>query len=98
MTGPAISLTPEASAHLASESEGRLLRIAFTTGCGGSGYRLSFTSEPIDDDVVVTAGEIRIAMDSMSASRLEGARIQYSEDEDGYTLEHPDAVAAVWCG
>ena len=74
------------------------MRIAFTTGCGGSGYRLSFASEPVDEDVMVSAGEIQIAMDSMSASRLEGAVIQYSEEEAGYTLEHPDAVAAVWCG
>jgi hypothetical protein len=34
----------------------------------------------------------------MAASRLEGAVIDYDEDEDGYLLDHPDAVTAVWCG
>jgi Fe-S cluster assembly iron-binding protein IscA len=75
-----------------------LLRIAFTTGCGGSGYRLSFAGEPIDGDRVIEVQGLRIALDDMAASRLDGAVIQYDEDEDGYLLEHPDAVSAVWCG
>ena len=29
---------------------------------------------------------------------LDGAIIQYDADEDGYLLDHPDAVSAVWCG
>ncbi len=41
---------------------------------------------------------IRVALDSMAASRLDGAVIEYDADEDGYSLEHPDAVSAVWCG
>ena len=92
-----ISLSPEAAAHLAGESEGRTLRIAFTTGCGGSGYRLSF-SEPNDGDVIESLDGLRVALDDMSASRLDGAVIRYDEEEDGYLLDHPDAVTAVWCG
>jgi Fe-S cluster assembly iron-binding protein IscA len=41
---------------------------------------------------------IRIALDDMSASRLDGAVIEYDASEDGYLLDHPDAVSAVWCG
>ncbi len=88
-----ISLSPKAAQQL----EGRLLRIAFTTGCGGSGYRLSYASSPNDGDEIVEAGNVRIALDSMAASRLEGAVIEYDEN-DGYLLNHPDAVTAVWCG
>ena len=40
----------------------------------------------------------RIALDDMSAKRLDGAVIQYDEEEDGFLLDHPDAVTAVWCG
>jgi hypothetical protein len=36
--------------------------------------------------------------DEMAASRLDGAVIEYNPDEDGYSLDHPDAVEAVWCG
>lgn len=93
-----ISLSPDAAAHLSAESGARLLRIAFTTGCGGSGYRLSFAEGPLDGDQVLTVDGLRIALDDMAASRLDGAVIQYDEAEDGYLLEHPDAVSAVWCG
>ena len=89
-----ISLTPEAASHL---EEGRVLRIAFTTGCGGSGYRLSY-SEPAEGDEVIDLDGLQVALDSMAASRLDGAVIAYDEEEDGFLLDHPDAVTAVWCG
>lgn len=93
-----ISLTPAAAEHLAEDAGGRILRIAFTTGCGGSGYRLSYASEPNDGDAVTEVDGITVALDDMAASRLEGAVIQYDPDEDGFVLDHPDAVSAVWCG
>jgi Fe-S cluster assembly iron-binding protein IscA len=95
---PRISVTDGAAVHLREELAGRLLRIAFTTGCGGSGYRLSLASEPMDGDRLVTVGDIRVALDDMSASRLDGAIIKWDDAEDGFTLDHPDAVTAVWCG
>jgi Fe-S cluster assembly iron-binding protein IscA len=93
-----ISLAPDAAAHLGEELDGRLLRIAFTTGCGGSGYRLSYADEPMDGDRIVDLEGIRVALDDMSATRLDGAVIRYDADEEGYLLDHPDAVTAVWCG
>ena len=93
-----ISLTPEAAEHLGREIDGRVLRIAFTTGCGGSGYRLSYAPAPNEGDEVIAVDGIRVALDDMSASRLDGAVIEYDAQEDGYILDHPDAVTAVWCG
>ena len=93
-----LSVTPEAKERLASDLDGRVLRIAFTTGCGGSGYRLASADAPSDGDQVVEVDGIRVALDDMAASRLDGAVIEYDGDEDGYTLDHPDAVTAVWCG
>jgi Fe-S cluster assembly iron-binding protein IscA len=95
---PDLTLSPDAAAHLRQELGDRWLRIAFTTGCGGSGYRLSFADEPLEDDVTIQREGVRVALDDMSASKLDGAVILYSDEEDGYTLDHPDAVAAVWCG
>lgn len=95
---PSISITPEASSRLSGELGSRVLRIAFTTGCGGSGYRLSFEGEPQADDVVVHVEGVRVALDDMAASKLEGAVVRYDEEQDGYLLEHPDASMAVWCG
>jgi Fe-S cluster assembly iron-binding protein IscA len=93
-----ITLSPEAAEHLGHDLDGRVLRIAFTTGCGGSGYRLSYASEAAEDDEVVHVDGVNVALDSMAASRLDGAVIEYDEAEDGYLLQHPDAVTAVWCG
>ncbi|HEY0142416.1 MAG TPA: iron-sulfur cluster biosynthesis family protein [Thermoanaerobaculia bacterium] len=93
-----LSLSPEAAEHLHHDLDGRILRIAFTTGCGGSGYRLSYASEPMDGDRIVEVDAVKVALDDMSASRLDGAVINYDSEEDGYLLDHPDAVTAVWCG
>lgn len=93
-----LELSPEAAARLSEDSEGRVLRIAFTTGCGGSGYRLSYADEPVAEDEVVQLDGVTVALDTMAASRLDGAVIRYDEEEDGFLLDHPDAVTAVWCG
>ena len=93
-----IFLSPAAAEHLQRDLDGRVLRIAFTTGCGGSGYRLSYAPEPVEGDEVVAIDGVRVALDSMAASQLDGAVIEYDADEDGYLLEHPDAVNAAWCG
>ncbi len=93
-----ISLSPDAAQHLRADLDGRLLRVAFTTGCGGSGYRLSYADAPNDGDRLVEVDGIRVALDDMAASTLDGAVIEYDADEDGYTIDHPDAVTAVWCG
>ena len=93
-----ISLSPGAASHLQHDLAGRVLRIAFTTGCGGSGYRLAFADEPIEDDRVLDVDGVRVALDAMAADRLDGAVITYDAGEDGYLIDHPDAVTAVWCG
>ena len=93
-----ISLTSAAAEHLAEDAGGRILRIAFTTGCGGSGYRLSYAAEAAEGDEVANVNGVNIALDSMAASRLDGAVIEYDEEEDGYLLDHPDAVTSAWCG
>jgi Fe-S cluster assembly iron-binding protein IscA len=92
-----IALAAEAAAHLKAALQGRVLRIAFTIGCGGSGYRLSAADNPAGGDVVVDIDSIRVALDGMAARHLDGAVITY-DPEDGYTIDHPDAAGAVWCG
>jgi Fe-S cluster assembly iron-binding protein IscA len=93
-----IALTPEAREHLAEDLAGRILRISFTTGCGGSGYRLASADEPQDGDEILVVDGFTLALDDMAAANLEGAVIRRDESEDGYSLDHPSAVAAVWCG
>ena len=56
-----ISLSPDTATHLQTDLEGRLLRIAFTTGCGGSGYRLSYADAANDGDNIVEIGSVKVA-------------------------------------
>jgi Fe-S cluster assembly iron-binding protein IscA len=93
-----ISLAPGAAVQLRDQADGRLLRISFTTGCGGSGYRLAWTDEPLEDDTVFDLEAVKVALDSMASSKLDGAVIVYDEVEDGFVIDHPDAAVAVWCG
>jgi Fe-S cluster assembly iron-binding protein IscA len=93
-----LEITPEAKEHLDEELEGRILRISFTTGCGGSGYRLASADGPQEGDVTIEVSGVMIALDDMATRNLEGAVIRRDHDEDGYLLDHPSAVTAVWCG
>jgi Fe-S cluster assembly iron-binding protein IscA len=93
-----LSLTQEAAQHLRADLDGRMLRIAFTTGCGGSGYRLSWADGPNDGDEVLDVEGVKVALDGMATSHLDGAVITYDAEDDGYLLDHPDAVTVVWCG
>ncbi|MHB0972031.1 MAG: iron-sulfur cluster biosynthesis family protein [Thermoanaerobaculia bacterium] len=93
-----IAIDPAAAPRLEEELAGRILRIGFTTGCGGSGYRLGSADGPEEGDEVLTVGNITIALDAMAADKLDGAVIQWDEESDGYTIDHPNAVMTAWCG
>ncbi|HUO84686.1 MAG TPA: iron-sulfur cluster biosynthesis family protein [Thermoanaerobaculia bacterium] len=98
MSAPSITISSDALEPLRADLDGRLLRIAFTTGCGGSGYRLASAAEPNEGDVVLEVESISIALDELASSQLDGAVIVWDPQEQGYGLEHPNAVTAVWCG
>src|SRR5205085_12583251 len=61
-----IKLSPDAARHLKTDLDGRLLRISFTTGCGGSGYRLAYADAANDGDAIVNVDGIRVAVDDMA--------------------------------
>lgn len=86
-----------AAERLAEELEGRILRISFTTGCGGSGYRLASVDAPFEGDEVIVSEGIHIALDEMASCNLEGARIE-ADEEEGFILDHPAAAVSTWCG
>jgi Fe-S cluster assembly iron-binding protein IscA len=94
----AISIAADAVGRLAAELNGRILRISFTTGCGGSGYRLASADEPYEGDSVMTIDGITVAVDEMANRNLGGAVIRWDENEQGYVLDHPSAVTSAWCG
>ena len=93
-----ITIAQDAVGHLVEELSGRILRISFTTGCGGSGYRLASADEPYEGDHMLVIEGVTIALDEMANRNLDGAVVKWDEAESGYLLDHPSAVTAVWCG
>lgn len=74
------------------------IQISFLYGCGGAGYRVSFTDQATDFDVSQESGGIPIFLDRKSYEGLAGAVIDYRDGEGGgFILEHPDAVLVEFC-
>lgn len=95
---PSIRLSEPAAPALREDLAGRVLRIAFTTGCGGSGYRLTPEDAPRTGDTILDVDGVTIALDDMASSNLDGAVLVLDEEEGGYLLDHPTAATTVWCG
>jgi Fe-S cluster assembly iron-binding protein IscA len=77
-----------------------VLVIRHVLGCGGSGYRLTFSDRPIEGGRLVEAGGgLVVSLDELSFSRLDGAAIDYDPEKEteGFLLDHPDAAFAAFC-
>jgi iron-sulfur cluster assembly accessory protein len=102
----AISLTAAASAKvaelLAQEGNPELaLRVAVRPGgCSGFSYEMFFDSDVAADDVVSAFGEVRVVVDSASASLLMGASLDYSDGLQGagFAINNPNATRTCGCG
>lgn len=90
------TLTP--AAKEAAERDlgpGQALRIAFAGGCGAMGFRLAATRRADDEDLRLEVDGIPLLLDRRAATDLNGATLDYSEDE-GFTVNHP--AWGVSCG
>ena len=109
-----IGITPSAAAKVTellereisanpAEHEGKsyALRVAVQPGgCAGLRYALYFDDRKMDDDVVVTASDVEIRMDKMSAPYLKGAKVDYLDtlEQSGFTIDNPNAKGTCACG
>ncbi len=71
------------------------VQIAFTYGCGGAGFRVTFTDDPTDHQTVHEDRGVRFWLDSQCAAGLDGAVIDH--DGAGFVLRHPDAAIVEFC-
>jgi len=102
-----VTLSDKAAAKvaelLADESTGEelFLRIAVKAGgCSGFSYDMYFDSEILDNDVVTTFGDVKVAVDSESAEKLTGASLDYSDSltDAGFHITNPNAAKTCGCG
>jgi iron-sulfur cluster insertion protein len=87
---------------LAEENNPDLKLRTFVQGGGCSGMQYGFTFDEIanEDDWEEDHQGVKILIDSMSATYLDGARIDYKEDLMGasFSIDNPNAQTTCGCG
>jgi len=87
---------------LAEETNPNLKLRVFVQGGGCSGMQYGFTldEEQADDDWEIDTQDVKILVDSMSGGYLQGAEIDYKEDNYGasFSIKNPNAQTTCGCG
>jgi iron-sulfur cluster insertion protein len=87
---------------LAEEAKPDLKLRVFVQGGGCSGMQYGFTLDETvnEDDFDLDVNDIHVLVDSMSGSYLQGAVIDYKEDQYGaqFSIKNPNAVTTCGCG
>jgi iron-sulfur cluster insertion protein len=101
-----ITITDSAVAKLrdilAEENKPGLKLRVFVQGGGCSGMQYGFTldEEQAEDDWEIAAQDVTVLVDSMSGGYLQGAEIDYKEDQYGasFSINNPNAQTTCGCG
>jgi iron-sulfur cluster insertion protein len=101
-----ITLTEKAILKLqdviAEENNPKLKLRVFVEGGGCSGMQYGFTmdEDQSEDDFDLAFGTIRVLIDSMSSTYLQGAEIDWREDQYGasFSIKNPQAQTSCGCG
>jgi Fe-S cluster assembly iron-binding protein IscA len=74
------------------------VQVSFLYGCGGAGFRATFTDDPHDFQVVEEVDGVRIYLDAQSRDTLDGAVFDWEEGaQGGFVLRHPEAALVEFC-
>jgi iron-sulfur cluster insertion protein len=87
---------------LAQENNSKLMLRTFVQGGGCSGFQYGFTfdEEQNEDDFEVALDTIKVIVDAMSMQYLQGAVIDYQENDMGatFSIKNPNATTTCGCG
>jgi iron-sulfur cluster insertion protein len=87
---------------LAEENNTNLKLRVFVQGGGCSGMSYGFTLDETqnDDDWDLEISGVKVLVDSMSGGYLQGAEIDYKEDQYGatFSIKNPSAQTTCGCG
>jgi iron-sulfur cluster insertion protein len=69
-------------------------------GCSGMSYGFSFDEAQNEDDFDFNYEEVKVVVDSMSMQYLQGAEINYRDDDMGssFVITNPNAETTCGCG
>ena len=101
-----ITITEQAVAKIrdiiAEESNPAIKLRVFVQGGGCSGMQYGFTldEEQNEDDWDIESNGVNVLVDSMSGGYLQGAVIDYKEDQYGssFSINNPQATTTCGCG
>ena len=77
------------------------LRVAVRPGgCSGYSYEMFFDTDLLDDDLQTGSGDVKVVVDSASASLLVGATLEYKDGLQGagFSINNPNATRTCGCG
>ena len=87
---------------IAEESNPNLKLRVFVQGggCSGMSYGFTLDEEQSDDDFDLEFSGVNLLIDSMSSGYLQGAEIDYREDQYGaaFSIKNPQAQTTCGCG
>ena len=87
---------------LTEENNANLKLRVFVQGGGCSGMQYGFTLDETqnEDDWDLEISGVKVLVDSMSGGYLQGAEIDYKEDQYGssFSIKNPQAVTTCGCG
>ena len=104
---PMLTLTPVAAEKLQAlfaekNLAGYGLRVFVSGGgCSGAQYGLAFENKTEEGDFVFDSNGVRVYLDNVSATSLEGASVDYIQGAmgEGFRVDNPNAVeSACSCG
>ena len=101
-----ITVTEQAIAKiqdiLTEENNPALKLRVFVQGGGCSGFQYGFTLDENtnEDDFDLDVGGVKVLVDSMSSQYLQGAKVDYKEDQYGaaFSIQNPQATTTCGCG
>jgi iron-sulfur cluster insertion protein len=69
-------------------------------GCSGMQYGFTLDEEQNEDDWDLEISGIKVVVDSMSGGYLQGAVVDFKDDQYGssFTIKNPNAVTTCGCG
>jgi iron-sulfur cluster insertion protein len=87
---------------LAEENNPKLKLRVFVQGGGCSGFQYGFTLDDAtnEDDFDIQINGVPVLVDGMSSQYLQGAMVDYREDNYGasFVINNPQAVSTCGCG
>jgi iron-sulfur cluster insertion protein len=101
-----LTITPAATAKIkdiiAEENNPAIKLRVFVQGGGCSGMQYGFTLDETvnEDDWDLDFDGVQVLVDSMSGGYLQGAEVDYREDQYGatFSIKNPQAVTTCGCG